>query len=162
MSASFLDLRKIKAISDYQFNPIITDILFDIENNIKIEYSKNTNRIKYIYENDQLLLSFRPTNGFFTLSLFAAKKIIQNTNKPFLRVIVMSEISEFIKKGRNVFCKHVIDIDNNLRPLDELIVVNEEDELLGIGRLMIPVAYVKAFNIGVAIKVRKGIFKSKI
>jgi predicted RNA-binding protein (TIGR00451 family) len=74
----------------------------------------------------------------------------------------MSEISEFIKKGRNVFCKHVIDIDNNLRPLDELIVVNEEDELLGIGRLMIPVAYVKVFNIGVAIKVRKGIFKSKI
>jgi predicted RNA-binding protein (TIGR00451 family) len=162
MSSNFLDLRKIKAISDYQFGFSITDILFKDEDIIRIEYSKNTDKIKYVYYNDHLMLSFRPTNGLFTLSLFAAQKIVLSTQKPLLRVIVLSEISEFIKKGRNVFCKHVVDIDPNLRPLDETIIVSENDELLAVGRLMIPVPYIKTFNTGVAIKVRKGIYKSKL
>jgi 7-cyano-7-deazaguanine tRNA-ribosyltransferase len=162
MYSHFLDLRKVKGISDYQFRMAITDILFEQEDAIKIEYSKKTKKIKYIYHNQDLLLSFRPTNGFFTLSLFAASKILVNTQKPLMRAVVLNEISEFIKKGRNVFCKHVIDIDANLRALDEVIIVNEEDELLAVGKLMIPVRYIKAFNSGVAIKVRKGIFKSKL
>jgi len=157
-----LDLRKIKSVSDYQFGPTVSDILFDNDKVIRIEYSKNTGRIKHIYYSDNLLLNFRPTNGLFTLSLFSAKKIIETIKKPKLRAVVLSEISEFIKKGRNVFCKHVVDIDDNLRPLDEVIVVNQEDELLAIGRLMIPIPYVRSFKTGIAINVRKGIHKSKL
>ena len=74
----------------------------------------------------------------------------------------MNEISDFIKIGRNVFCKHIIDIDDNLRPSDEIIVVNQEDEILAIGKLVIPVPYVRSFKTGIAIKVRKGISKSKL
>jgi len=162
MYSDFLDLRKVKAISDYQFGCSITDVLFENEGNIRIEYSKNTKKIKYVYDNEYLILSFKPTNGLFTLSLFAAQNIVAYTRKPLMRVIVLSEISEFIKKGRNVFCKHVVDIDSHLRPFDEVIIVNEKDELLAIGRLMIPVPYIKMFNTGIAIKVRKGIYKSKL
>ena len=74
-----IDFRKLKAISDYQFGPSITDILFNNEENLRIERSKNTNRIRYIYEMDDLLLTLRPNNGFFTLSLFSAQKILNNT-----------------------------------------------------------------------------------
>jgi predicted RNA-binding protein (TIGR00451 family) len=88
--------------------------------------------------------------------------IIENISTPRLRIIVLNEISEFIKKGRNVFCKHVVDIDENLRPLDEVIVVNQNDELLAIGRLKLPISYVKSFSSGVAVNVRKGVYKSKI
>ena len=157
-----LDLRKIKGISDYQFGNDITDILFDDMNNIHIERSKNTNRIRYIYYKNNLLLTLKPKNGFFTLSLYSAKKIIENCRAPRLRVVVLSDISEFIKKGRNVFCKHVVEIDNTLRPLDEVIIVNQHDELLAIGRLKIPVPYIKSFSSGIAINVRKGAHKSKI
>ena len=152
-----LALRKIKAISDYQFGKDITDILFDEREKFRIERSKNTNKIRYIYCQNNLMLALRPTNGLFTLSLFSAKKIIEKTKAPRLRVIVLTEISEFIKKGRNVFCKHVFEIDSNLRPLDEVIVVNQNDELLGIGRLKIPVPYIKLFKSGIAVNVRKGI-----
>lgn len=107
------------------------------------------------------MLTLRPTNGLYTLSLFSAEKIIENTKPPRLRTIIKNEVAEFIKKGRNVFCKHVIGIDNNLRALDEVIVVNEDDELLGIGRLKIPVPYIKTFKKGIAIKIRKGINKLK-
>ena len=87
-----LGLRKIKAISDYQFGPDITDILFSNIEDIKIERSRNTNKIKYIFEKEKLLLSLRPTNGFFTLNFNSASKIIAKTQMPKLRVIVMTEI----------------------------------------------------------------------
>ena len=155
-------LRKAKAISDYQFGQSITDILFEDENEIHFEFSKNTGKIKHVYYQEKILLNLRPTNGFFTLSLFSADKIIKNIPSPKLRAIVMNEVSDFIKIGRNVFCKHVIDIDDNLRAYDEVIVVNQENEILAIGKLMIPVPYVRSFKTGVAIKVRKGIGKSKL
>lgn len=155
-------LRKVKAISDYQFGQSITDILFEDENEINFEFSKNTGKIKHIYDKDKLILNLRPTNGFFTLSLFSAKKIIESIPPLKLRAVVMNEISDFIRIGRNVFCKHIIDIDDNLRPFDEIIVVNQENDLLAIGKLVIPVPYVRSFKTGIAIKVRKGIAKSKL
>lgn len=157
-----LTLRKVKAICDYQFGTNITDILFDNNKKINVKFSRNTGTIRYIYYDQNLMLNFRPTNGLFTLTLFAAHKIISNAPKPKLRVLVLNEISEFIKEGRNVFCKHVIDIDPVLRALDEVIVVNQDDELLAIGKLMFPVPYVKSFKRGIAVNVRKGINKSKI
>ncbi len=161
-SEKLLDLRKVKGISDYQFGKEITDILINDINNIHIERSPNTNKIRYIYDRNNLILTLRPTNGFFTLTLNSAKKIIDKVPTPKLRAIVLNDISEFIKKGRNVFCKHVVEIDDNLRPLDEIIVVNQNNELLAIGKLKLPVSFVKSFSSGIAIKIRKGIYKSKI
>jgi predicted RNA-binding protein (TIGR00451 family) len=158
----FFALRKARAISDYQFGQSITDVLFEDENDIHFEFSKNTGKIKHVYYKDKLLLNLRPTNGFFTLSLFSADKIIKNILPPKLRAIVMNEISDFIRMGRNVFCKHVIEVDDNLRPSDEIIVVNQEDEILAIGKLVIPVPYVRSFKTGIAIKVRKGMDTSKL
>ncbi len=152
-----LDLRKLKAIADYQFGPSITDILFNNLNRIELRKSKNTGKIRYIYEEDKLLLNLRPNNGLFTLSFLSAEKIIKNTKSPRLRVVVLSEISEYIRNGRNVFCKHVVNLDGMLRPLDEIIVVNQEDELLALGRLKLPPSHVISFNQGIAINVRKGL-----
>jgi len=157
-----IGLRQLKGISDYQFGKDITDILFDDIDRISLERSSNTNKIRYVFYDNNLSIILRPTNGFFTLTLFSAKNIIKKASVPRLRVIVLNEISEFIKKGRNVFCKHVVDIDGELRALDEVIVVNQDDELLGIGKLKVPVSYVKNFSIGIAVSIRKGIYKSKI
>ncbi|MFX1313610.1 MAG: PUA domain-containing protein [Promethearchaeota archaeon] len=161
-SKKLLDLRKVKAISDYQFGKDVTDILLNDINNIHIERSPNTNKVRYIYDRNILILTLRPTNGFFTLTLNSARKIIEKIQTPKLRAVVLNDISDFIKKGRNVFCKHVVEIDDDLRPLDETIVVNQNDELLAIGKLKLPVTYVKSFSSGIAIKIRRGIYKSKI
>ena len=155
-----LGIRQVKAISDYQFGRDITDILFEDVQEIHLQRSRSTNKIRYIFHSVNLMLTLRPKNGFFTLSFYAAKLIIKNFISPKMRVVVLNEISEFIEKGRNVFCKHVVDIDENLRPLDEVIVVNQNDKLLAIGRLKLPVSYVKSFSSGVAVNVRKGIYKS--
>jgi len=160
-SSSFLILRKIRAISDYQFGPAITDVLFDNTNNVHFIFSKNTGKMKHIYEKDEILLNYRPKIGLFTLTFHSASKLISKLPIPEMRAIVLSDISEFIRKGRNVFCKHLLEIDTKLRPLDEVIVVNQEDEILAIGRLLLPIPYIKTFNTGIAINVRKG-NKSKL
>jgi len=152
-----LALRKLHAISDYQFGPEITNILFKNNEKIQIIRSRNTDKIKYVHLNDELLLSLKPTTGLFTLSFLAAEHIINGTTVPKLRAVVLSDISEFIKKGRNVFCKHIAVIDENLRPMDEVIVVNQEEEVLAIGRINIPITYIKTFTRGVGVDVRKGI-----
>jgi predicted RNA-binding protein (TIGR00451 family) len=157
-----LALRKVKAICDYQFGQAITNILFDDENKIQFFFSRKTGKIKHIYLDNILLLNLRPTNGFFTLSLFSARRIIDNTPSPKIRAVVMTEVSEFIRKGRNVFCKHVVDIDSTLRPNDEVIVVNQNNDLLAIGKVVIPVPYIRSFQTGIALKIRKGIGKSKL
>jgi predicted RNA-binding protein (TIGR00451 family) len=157
-----LVLRKVKAICDYQFGQAITDILFEDESKVQIIFSRNTGKIKHLYHDNNLMLNLRPTNGFFTLSLFSAEKIINKTPSPKLRAVVMNEVSDFIKKGRNVFCKHVVDIDITLRPNDEVIAVDQNNNLLAIGKLMIPVPYVRSFQTGIALKIRKGIGKSKL
>jgi archaeosine-15-forming tRNA-guanine transglycosylase len=40
--------------------------------------------------------------------------------------------------------------------------VNQSGELLAIGKLQIPITYINSFKNGIAIKVRRGINKSKI
>ena len=155
-------IRVIKAITDYQFGAAITNVLFEEFPISDIEYSKNTGRIKHVYVKNELYLNFRPNIGLFSLSLNAARRILEKIKPPKLRVIVLNEISEYIKEGRNVFNKHVIDIDDKLRPLDEVIVVNQLDELLGIGRLKLPVPYVRSLSNGIAVIIRKGINKSKL
>ncbi|MFW9894438.1 MAG: PUA domain-containing protein [Candidatus Thorarchaeota archaeon] len=157
-----LGLRQVKAISDYQFGKDITDLLFNDLDKIRIERSVATQKIRYVYIDNELILALRPNNGFFTLSIHSARIIIKNTVPPKLRVIVLNDISEFIKKGRNVFCKHVIDVDESLRASDEVIVVNQDDELLAIGKLKLPPMYMTSLSSGIAVNVRKGVYKSKI
>ena len=47
-----LGLRQVRAISDYQFGKEITDILFNDLENIRLQRSLATNKVRYIYHND--------------------------------------------------------------------------------------------------------------
>ena len=51
----------------------------------------------------------------------------------------------------------VVDCDLNLIPYSEVIIVNEEDSPLAIGKALLNREEMLAFTAGVAVKVRKGI-----
>ncbi|BDC35804.1 PUA domain-containing protein [Candidatus Methanoliparum sp. LAM-1] len=78
--------------------------------------------------------TLRPKDGFLTLGILGAESLRKNFPYPRFRVCVMSDVSEFIAEGRNVFAKHVIEVDERIQAGDEVIVVNKDDELLGTGR----------------------------
>ncbi len=58
--------------------------------------------------------------------------------------------------GRNVFAKFVVDADPNIRPYDEVLVVNGNDELLATGQTLLNGEELKIFQQGLAVKVRRG------
>src|SRR5437879_3672191 len=105
----------------------------------------------------ELLATYRPKDGLLALSTPGGQALRGIFKPPRLRVEVVPGIEEFIKKGGNVFCKHVQQVDPELRPAEEVLVVNEEDRLLAVGRSFFNAEEMLSFKIGVAVKVRHGV-----
>jgi 7-cyano-7-deazaguanine tRNA-ribosyltransferase len=61
---------------------------------------------------------------------------------------------EFVREGKSVFAKFVADSDPEIRPYQEVIVVDEEDEFLGTGRALLNSKEMRSFKKGVAVKIR--------
>lgn len=145
----------------FQFGSKIAQILETLIPQFKFVFSKKTKKIKHILHENVLFASYRPPLGTFSLSLHAGKLILPQLSVPTFRVVVEEEISDYIKEGKSVFCKHVIKYDPNLKIGNEVFVVSPTDELLALGKMMIPPDYISFFTNGVAVRVRKGILKEK-
>jgi len=70
---------------------------------------------------------------------------------------VEDDAVEIAREGKNVFAKFVTDMDAGLRPMDEAIIVNREDNLVAIGQVLLVRSEAVAFQRGIAIKVRDGV-----
>jgi len=149
------DLQKIRSVADYQFGRGVGIKLFP--DDVEIVYSKNTGRIRYVYLNKELLVTLRPTTGLFILTIAGAKRLVSKVNPLCYWVQVNGEAEPFVAKGRSAFAKHVIAADSEIRPMDEVIVVNSKNEVLGVGRALLTAPEMLAFKIGVAVRVRRGI-----
>jgi len=147
-------LRRIRSVADYQFGKGVGEKLFP--DNVKIVYSKRTGRIRYIYFSGIRLATLRPTDGLFSLSIAGAKRIAENASLAKCFVTIQDDVSEFIAKGGDVFAVHVLKADDEIRPKDEVIVVNENGEVLAVGRALLSGKEMIAFKVGVAVKVRRG------
>ena len=145
------DLKRIRSIANYQFGKGVGLKLFP--ENVKIEYSKRTGRIRYVYLNGERLVTLRPTDGLFSLSVAGAKRIVKIAK---CVVRVQNDVAEFVAEGKDVFVKHVVWADENIRPKDEVIVVNEKGDVLAVGRALLSGEEMKTFRNGVAVKVRRG------
>ncbi len=148
-------------ILKYQFNEDFAQIFLSNYDDMKISFSKKTGKIKHIYLDDTLCASYKSQLGKFTLSLDYGGSILSKLKFPCFRVVVQNDISDFIREGKSVFSKHVINIDYNLNIGDEVFIVDEQDSLLAIGKLFLPSQDIMQFKDGCAVKVRKGV-KSKI
>ena len=99
----------------------------------------------------------RATDGLYTLKIEGGKSLHEYFKPPFLRVVIKKEAVPFIKDGKSVFSKFVIDCDDNLKPYDECIIVDDKDNFLGTGRCLLNKNEMLSFNFGMAVKVREHI-----
>ena len=147
-------LQKIRSVADYQFGKGIGARLFP--DDVQIDYSKNTGKIRYVYLDDKLLATLRPTTGMFVLTIDGAKRIVTHVN-PLRMWVKLEDFAEsFVAEGRSVFAKHVIDVDPEIRPNEEVIVISKKNEVLAVGRAVLSGPEMLAFNKGVAVNVRHG------
>jgi len=152
------NLAKVRSIADYQFGKGVGELLFP--DNIEIQYSPRTGRIRYINLDGERLATLRPTDGVLSLSLKAAKFMAQKT--PFAKcfVTVKSEVSKYIAEGGDVFAVHVVKVDSEVGAKDEVIALDEDGQVLAVGRTVLSSGEMKAFKTGVAVKVRHGTAES--
>jgi 7-cyano-7-deazaguanine tRNA-ribosyltransferase len=164
-------------VSLSQTYPFHTDQVFDIEDGKVVEdiavyqfgekacslfgdtriVHGSTGKIRHVYKDDILLATLRPMDGLFVLTFEGAELLHGLLPYPERRVIVDEEAVPFVKEGKDVFAKFVLEIDGRLRAYEEVLCVDCQDTLLGVGKLLLSPAEVKAFTRGVAVQSRRGV-----
>jgi len=151
-------LKRIRSVADYQFGKGVGVKLFP--ENVKILYSKTTGRIRYVMSaKGERLATLRPTDGLLSLSITAAKCIVENADFAQCFVTVRNDVSKFVADGSDVFAAHIVKADDVIHAKDEVIVVDEAGKILAVGRAMLSSSEMKAFKTGIAVKVRHGCAK---
>lgn len=81
---------------------------------------------------------------------------MEHAESPRLWVMIQEEAAQFVAQGRSVFAKHVVDADEEIRPQEEVTVIDKTRTVLAVGRALLTGAEMKAFKRGVAVRVRRG------
>ncbi len=148
-------LRMVRVIADYQFGRGAGKILFP--DSCKFVLSPKTGKVRQIKDNGVRIATLKADTGLFTLSIEGARRLHSFLEYPKLRVVVLNDVSEFVAKGRSVFAKHVVEVDEDIRANDEVLVVDEEDNLLATGKAVLSAKEMMEFQRGVAVVVRQGV-----
>ncbi|WP_010477901.1 tRNA guanosine(15) transglycosylase TgtA [Thermococcus zilligii] len=146
----------IMAIAEYQFGEGAGEAFKDAS----VELSRKTGMPRQISAEGKHLATFRAEDGLLTLGIEGARRLHALLPFPRMRVVVSDDAEPFAREGRNVFAKFVVDADPEIRPYDEVLVVNGRDELLATGQTLLNGEELKVFQSGLAVKVRRGVGKS--
>lgn len=139
----------------YQFNWTVANALLPDISRVGVSYS-GTGKIRYVYLDGELILTMRPGDGLFAITPRAGEIIVKATKPPDFRVIVRrcADI-----RG-SVLVKDLVAMDPNLRVGDEVVIVDEHDNLIGVGKLRIPYYMLSGLNRGEVARVRRRVVKS--
>ncbi len=149
-----LSIKKIRSIANYQFGKGAGKTMFP--DGVRILHSQETGRIRYIFLKEDLIATSRPTDGLFSLTIEGGSRLLSiKPNKCWVQV--QSDVAEFIAKGRSVFAKHVVNCDLNIRPREEVVVIDNQRKVLAVGKAILTGKEMLAFQQGVAVRVRHGL-----
>ncbi len=149
------ELEELRWIADLQFRGYGREV---IPANIILVISPSTGKIRYLELNGKIYLSIRASDYRYILHVEAGKILNKVLPHPLLRVYVDEKYSRFIEEGGNVFCKHVVMADPDIKPGDEVLAVEYgSNRLLGVGRAVKPGWEVTYYKWGEAIRIREGI-----
>ncbi|MFQ5761938.1 MAG: PUA domain-containing protein [Candidatus Bathyarchaeia archaeon] len=147
-------LRKLRKIVDYQFGDDSGEGLFP--DGVSVEYSPKTSRIRRVYLRGKLLATLRPQDGYLGLTVHGGKRLLKLAGALKRRVVAAGEAEEAVRRGGNVFAKHVLNSSSEIRPMDEVVVTNVGGEVIAVGRAVLPGSEMATFKRGVAVRVRHG------
>jgi 7-cyano-7-deazaguanine tRNA-ribosyltransferase len=148
------DLQKIRSIADFQFGFGAGKAIFS--KNIKIQYSKKTGRIRHVYSDDLLYANYRPNDALFTLTIAGATQLVAELPNLSYKVTVLDDVVDVISEGKNVMARHVIDAGEKIRSGDEVIVVDERNIVIAVGKAVLTREEMISYKRGVAVKTRRG------
>ena len=153
-----IDGLRARAVADMQFGECAADVL--VAGKVELVTSRKTGKIRNVISDGEHVLSMRAHDGMYTLKLAGARRLHAVWKAPRARVVMKEDAVPFVKEGKNAFAKFVADMDGELRPGDECLVVGPGDELLGVGRALMNRREALSFRRGVAARMREGVSSS--
>ncbi len=147
-----LDMLRCRAVLDMQFGKGAARIRDG--GAIRVVKSEKTGKIRTVFADQKHILSMRASDGRFTLKMDGARLLKEVLAYPGMRVRIEDEPAEYAAKGNNVFAKFVADCDPEIRPGDDVMVVNSKDELAAVGRSLMNREEMLSFKRGIAVRVK--------
>lgn len=148
-------LADLRTVADYQFGRGAGDALFPGDEDVTVRRS-TSGRPRQVTCDAGRIVSYL-TDGRFTLGVEGGRRLRSALPHPEYSVVVGDESAPFVREGKNVFAKFVGDVGESVRPRDEVVVVHENDTVLGVGRAELAAAEMRDFSSGMAVKVRSGV-----
>ena len=123
----------------YQFTSYAISALYELQHyDPKICRSKTTNRIRQVViKNGDIAITIRASDYTIIPHTLFAKLLHKHLPFPLYRIVVVNEMVSDIMNGWTIFARHVLLADDNIRPGDEVLIVDEQDKLLAIGRTIL-------------------------
>lgn len=153
--ADGFNVRKIRAVADMQFGCGAADALFD--GSLELVTSKRTGKVRNVLCDGEHVLSLRARDGLFTLKIAGAARLHEAFDDRRLCIVMDDEAVPYVRDGKSVFARFVADADPELRPGDEAVIVDENDELIGVGQCRMNRDEMLSFQRGMAAKTREGL-----
>ncbi|MEB3844938.1 MAG: hypothetical protein LRS48_04580 [Desulfurococcales archaeon] len=143
-------LERLAGIAEFQFSEKVARAWFDPSRNVEVEVNSRGS-IRGVFVDGKRVATLRPTDGLFSLAIDGAVLLVGAEDPPRFRVIANMQrpLSGSILVG------DVVDLDPDLRPGDEVVVVDESDTVIGVGRLRIPKAMLDGLARGEVARLRK-------
>jgi uncharacterized protein with predicted RNA binding PUA domain len=145
-------LRRARIIADYQFGKGAGQALFPAGTTFRLS---STGRLRILYWEEERIATLRASDGMLTLSMLGAERLHSSFAPPRLRVVASADAAPFVAKGGNVFAKHVLSVDPEIRAGEEVLVVDERDGLLATGTAILAPEEMMQIRRGVAVRTRK-------
>jgi len=146
-------LKSVREIADYQFGPGAGEALFP--SGCRVEISKRTKRPRRIYLDGKLLATVRPPDNFLALTLEGGERLLKGLGEKAPVIIVKNKFVDKVRKGMSVMAHHVLKCSDEIRPGDEVIVVDEGGSVIAVGRAAAASQTIRDLRSGVVVKVRK-------
>jgi len=121
---------------------------------LRIRKSPVTGMPRRVFVGGQFVGAIRPNDGFFITNMKGAELIKKATKRPKNRVVINDDAAPFVRDGKSVFVKFVVDCDPNLRPWQEIFVVDKKDRLIATGTALLNAREIKGFERHVAVRIR--------
>lgn len=147
-----IDMLRCRAVLDMQFGKGAGDLL--TLGRVELVKSERTGKIRNVMIDGVHVLSMRASDGRFSLKMDGARLLMKVLPPPRMRVMIDDEPAEFAAKGNNVFAKFVLECDPEIRPGDDVMVVNTKGELVAVGRALMNREEMLAFKRGMAVRVK--------
>ncbi|WP_255197036.1 PUA domain-containing protein [Halorarius litoreus] len=157
----------LSTVADYQFGSGAGVALFPPNENPTVQRTRSGRPTQIHTEADtpggtpdgapdgRRIVSYED-DGRFRLGLAGGERLLAALPDPMGRVVVGDESEPFVRDGKNVFAKFVSRVGEEIRPGDEVAVVHERGDLLAVGRAELSASEMRAFDTGMAVKVRNG------